>query len=356
MVRANKRQKNNRLWDKIKKKFQNYTSLLSSNKKHNKNNNKGIVVDVEELIAVRLKSKNILHKPTKKVISYNSGSYRSPFRGRGMEFDELRLYQEGDDIRCIDWRITAKTGVVHTKLFHEERERPVLVLADLRPQMRFATKVAFKSVIAAKIGAMIGWSALENKDRIGGLVISASKSVMLAPHRSRKKLMGFLKALSDASLDSNNKSGVSLSKALSELKTIALTGSMVFVVSDFSDYNEDVAKQLLYLNAHTDVVCIKVYDTLEKTPPPPDVYRISDGKNIAIMRADDKNWRDAYIKFFEEKEQKIRLFCNKYRISFITVRTDDDIYETIYQGLYTQKRKSISVANSAYKKMPKVAL
>ncbi|MGD9638412.1 MAG: DUF58 domain-containing protein [Alphaproteobacteria bacterium] len=335
------------VFDKLLKILKTEKGLLYH--KSSKNNNKqGIAVTIDELLAVRLNGKNILNKPTKKVGTYGSGAYRSPFRGRGMEFDEVRIYQEGDDIRCIDWRITAKTGQAHTKVFHEERERMVLVLTDLRPQMRFATRTAFKSVIASKISAIIGWSALENHDRIGGLVLSASKAVMIKAHRSRKRLMGLFNAIVEGSLDSNAKSTASLSKSLAEIKKNAISGSLVFVISDFSDYNEDVEKQLLYLKAHCDVVCIKVYDILEKEPPPYGVYRISDGKNIALMRADDENWRQAYVKLFSDKEQKIRLFCNKYRISFITIRTDDDLAAELYSSLYTQKRNSVSIVSSGH--------
>ncbi|MCK4834519.1 MAG: DUF58 domain-containing protein, partial [Gammaproteobacteria bacterium] len=120
------------------------------------------------------------------------GAYLSSFKGRGMEFDESRIYQAGDDIRNMDWRVTARTGSAHTKVFCEERERPVLLWLDLSTSMMFATRKKFKSVIAAEIASLIAWSAAKNNDRLGGLIFSSDEHVELKPKRGKTAVLDFI--------------------------------------------------------------------------------------------------------------------------------------------------------------------
>ncbi|MBY0274525.1 DUF58 domain-containing protein, partial [Candidatus Binatia bacterium] len=132
----------------------------------------GIVASVAELVALRSDAARLDASPRGRVRTLHAGAYASAFRGRGMEFDETRAYQPGDDVRAIDWRVTARTGRVHTKLFHEERERPVLLLVDQRMHMRFGTRDAFKSVVAARAAATVAWAARDQGDRVGGLIVT----------------------------------------------------------------------------------------------------------------------------------------------------------------------------------------
>ena len=124
-----------------------------------------------------------------------SGNYLSAFKGRGMEFDEARPYQPGDDIRSIDWRVTARTGKTHTKLYREERERPVLLWVDYRRSMFFGTQNYFKSVLAAKTAALLAWSAAQHGDRLGGLIFSENIHQELRPQRGKAGTLHFIKKL-----------------------------------------------------------------------------------------------------------------------------------------------------------------
>jgi uncharacterized protein (DUF58 family) len=306
----------------------------------------GVVALVDELVSQRRVNYNILKAPSFKVSSVGAGAFRSPFRGRGMEFDEVRLYQAGDDVRTIDWRVSAKTGKTHTKLFHEERERPVHILTDLRPQMRFGTKGAFKSVVAARLSSMIGWAALENGDRIGGLIISSKKQVVFSPQRSRKTLMGMIKSLSQATKDDGKNKVKSLAQAVSDLRHVVRTGGMVFVISDFADYDEDLFKHLGMLSAKGDVACVHIYDVLEEKAPPAGMYRVSDGQDVSVINSADENWKNAFEEYFESQKKELEKFCHQRRISYIKIRTDEkDIGEALRNGLYTQKRRSLSISS-----------
>ena len=120
------------------------------------------------------------------------GAYLSSFKGRGMEFDESRIYQAGDDIRNMDWRVTARTGEAHTKVFREERERPVLLWLDLNPSMMFATRNRFKSVIATELAALIAWGAAKNNDRLGGLIFSSDEHIEIKPRRGKAAVLDFI--------------------------------------------------------------------------------------------------------------------------------------------------------------------
>jgi uncharacterized protein (DUF58 family) len=131
--------------------------------------------DDDGLVYVSLKSLIALHRPAEslplkpgRIRALAGGDYRAPFKGRGMEFDEVRGYMQGDDVRTLDWRVTARTGRPHTKLFREERERPVLLCMDMRNAMFFATRGAFKAVRAVQAAALLGWSAVHQGERLGG--------------------------------------------------------------------------------------------------------------------------------------------------------------------------------------------
>ena len=129
-----------------------------------------------------------------------SGGHLSPYKGRGVEFDESRLYQPGDDLRTIDWRVTARTGKPHTKVFREERNRPVFVWLDLRRPMLFATRGAYKGVRAAEIAALIAWSAVANGDRLGGLVFTETEHHELRPALGMRAALRLFQKISAESL------------------------------------------------------------------------------------------------------------------------------------------------------------
>ena len=157
------------------------------------------------LVSIQLKTLVNLAKPASllklhhsSIRSQQSGGYVSRFKGRGMEFDEARLYQPGDDIRSIDWLVTARTGKTHTKVFREERERPVFISVDNRPAMHFATRGVFKSVQAAKIAALLAWVAQHKGDRIGGQIYTDSACQEVKPQNGKHAVLRFLNTLTNA--------------------------------------------------------------------------------------------------------------------------------------------------------------
>jgi uncharacterized protein (DUF58 family) len=162
--------------------------------------------DFNELVNLKAKASSLNMRSNSKVVSPVIGDYKSPFRGQGMEFEEVREYVAGDDVRNIDWRVTARTGSAHVKIFTEERERTVLICVDANDTMRFGTKGTFKSIQAARAAALIGWYANSINDRVGTCVFGNVENDMkfYKPKRSRESLWKMLKLLSDKTPNNNN--------------------------------------------------------------------------------------------------------------------------------------------------------
>ena len=263
------------------------------------------------------------------------GAYLSALRGRGMEYDESRPYQAGDDIRTLDWRVTARTGKPHTKLFREERERPVFVCCDLGKTMRFATQGSFKSVVAARAAALIAWKAQQSGDRIGGVVFDDQQHMELPPARGKAAVARLLKGLvAHAALD-NNASGSDspylLNHALLRLKRLAKPGSLIFVISDFRHldfdaHNKDSGASLLASIArHNDTFALAVADPLELAAPA--VHgraQISDGTNKLSLVLGNGKANAAYQEAVAMREARLKTFCSNNKIRLEYVMTNDE--------------------------------
>jgi uncharacterized protein (DUF58 family) len=151
--------------------------------------------DFRELMELGVRTPGMDLAARRKAVSVMTGDYKSPFRGRGLEFEEVRAYAPGDDVRNIDWRVTARTGRPHLKLYSEDRERSVLVCIDRNDSMRFGTRVTFKSIQAARAAALIGWAAVRDNDRIGSSLFGnvPEGQRFFGPRRSRRSLWRMLK-------------------------------------------------------------------------------------------------------------------------------------------------------------------
>lgn len=288
----------------------------------------GVFVSLGKLIAIGKKATGLMLSPKGNIMSSNAGLFRSTFKGRGMEFDEVRKYQIGDDIRHIHWRITARTGEPHTKLFHEEKERPVHILLDSRLNMKFGTKTAFKSVVAARIASILAWAAKENGDRVGGIILSPSKEIEMPPQRNRRRLLRLLHTICEATNEmayNNIDKEPSLPDAINKLSHVSKTGGLSFIISDFNDIDDDSLNRIGSMSLHSDIAFIKVNDPLEKKSPPPNLYRISDGNDFSYMDTNNKKWRREFEKEFKEKHKALKSFCNKRKIVFVEIDTNDDI-------------------------------
>ncbi|MGU3492775.1 DUF58 domain-containing protein [Xanthobacteraceae bacterium A53D] len=288
----------------------------------------GLVARLDELIAARPGGRDGFAS-SGRVKTRQNGGYRSPFKGRGMEFDEVRAYQPGDDIRTIDWRVTARTGRTHTKLFQEERERPVLILVDARSFMRFGTRDTFKSVLAAKAAAVLAWTSMDGGDRVGGVVLSPTGAHAYSPQRSRSRVLGFVKAIADATQDAFGTepppgSEPRLSEALARLRQVSRPGTLVFIVSDFHDFDAAAARELNRLSLQAHVTNVLVYDPLEAATPARGAYPVSDGAAVAMLDADSEKVRATYARRFAARRQAVEAACRHRGMGFVAIRTGED--------------------------------
>ncbi len=264
------------------------------------------------------------------------GDYLSPFKGRGMEFDESRPYQPGDDVRNLNWRVMARTGKPFTKLFREERERPVFLWVDLRPRMFFATRGVFKAVLAARAATLIAWAASYNGDRVGGVVFSEHEHHELKPARGKRGVLRLINRLVSHPAwerEHNGGSGEAAHEALLRLRHVVRPGSLVFLLSDFAGLGPKSQPHLSQLARHNDLTFFFVHDPFEAELPPPGAYRLSDGAAEWVLDAADSDYRKVHRQRFEQRVDDVRKMARRNRIALISCRTDQDPLATLQQGL-----------------------
>lgn len=302
-----------------------------------------IHVSTQHLIQLRHAAQSLPLK-TAKVRALQTGQYYSPFRGRGMEFDEVRLYQPGDDVRTLDWRVTARTGKAHTKLFREERERAVYVWVDFRNPMFFATRGVFKSVMAAKIAALLSWSAHHQRDRVGGLLFSDDQHYELRPRGGKSSVLHLSQLLSQMTLrDSEGTEQVESVQnnagyqALTRLRRVTKPGSLIFLISDFRGFDAQSESVLTQISKHNDVVMLFIHDPLEQQLPDEGIYRMGDGRQVLPIDTSNAVARDDYQASFIEKLQNLESVCKRHSLSFISISTQDDPLEILRKKLYLAK-------------------
>jgi uncharacterized protein (DUF58 family) len=292
-------------------------------------------VSVPSLLALHHDAESIALKPGR-IRAGNSGTYLSPFKGRGMEFDEVRPYMQGDDVRMLDWRVTARTGRAHTKLFREERERAVLLWIDLRQPMFFATRGAFKSVRAAQAAALLGWSAVQQGDRLGALLFSEQQHTELRPKRGKPPLLHLLKKIAElASPTANDQQGHSdtINQALLRLRAVAQPGSLIALCSDFSGMDAQSEAHLAQLARHNELMLIDIHDPLEAELPPAGKYRVSDGRAFLTIATADAAWRVRYQQNFEQQRERLRQLCRQHRMTLVPMTTAEAPQKALQRSL-----------------------
>lgn len=285
-----------------------------------------IRASLEELIALRnhINYKFLINN---RVSTLRLGGHLSTFRGRGMEFEEVRGYQAGDDIRNMDWRVTARTGQAHTKIFREERERPTFFIVDQSQSMCFGTRVMFKSVMAARISSLLAWSFLDMGDRIGSTVFNDTHFWESKARRGKQGVLSLLNILSKPSdLGSHPvpKDENSINIVLKRLIKIVRPGSLIFIIGDFYQLGKQEEKYLSILSKHCELVAINVYDAIEKKAPPGGLYSISDGQSFMTLNTYDDAFVQSYESIYNDKHENLQSLSRKYNIHLFSIATHHD--------------------------------
>jgi uncharacterized protein (DUF58 family) len=316
--------------------------------------NSGTHVSTSDLIGLQQQARKLDIYHRSYASASTTGSHRSRFRGRGMDYQESRLYQAGDDIRNMDWRVTARSGKPHTKLYQEERELPVVLLVDFNLGMFFGSSNSLKSVVAAKTAALIAWAVACRGDRIGALLITEGDENEthreLAPKMGKR---GALQLIRELVIHSNPQKAMqstgnhtSLNDELKRLRHLAHPGTLVFLISDFYNIDDETTQHLQRLSRHNDIQAIQIVDPLEMEPPPPNRYSVTDGNNTGILNTRSKRGRKRYHAFFNQHHKLVEGLMSSHNIPLLQISTADDILLTLQQSFGASKKRN-SVASRA---------
>lgn len=292
----------------------------------------GITASIPELVSL----KQLMQRQHEPVLAraQQPGHRTSRLRGRGMDFAETRHYQPGDEIRHMDWRVTARTGAPHVKVYQQERERPVILLADFNPSLFFGTRVALKSVVVAKVAALAAWRAVKAGDRVGALLFSSDRHQELPPRSRDKGILPLLSKLSEFSeLQEQTAQPTLLSDALIRLRRVVKPGSLIIVISDFYQLDDACERHLKRLRQHNDIIFFAITDPIEQKIPLKGRFGVSDGKDRLVLDTSQNSIQKAFRQQQLQRAQRLQHICQATQIACHTIRSDDDYAFIINQNL-----------------------
>jgi uncharacterized protein (DUF58 family) len=268
------------------------------------------------------------------------GLHHSKLRGRGVDFDQVRVYQAGDDVRTIDWRVTARTQEPHTKLFHEERERPIFILVEQSRRLFFGSGLMFKSVLAAQAAALVGWAALGHNDRVGGLVFGDNEHYEIKPRRSKQSLLQLLNRLvrvnqslhTEAAADRDT-FGVALRRA----REVMRPGSLAIILCDERALSDSAEQQLTLLSRHCDLLLLPLSDPLDHALPAAGLLRFADRGAELELDTLNADLRQSYRAQGEARQARWALLAQKLRVLMMPLSTQREMVEQLRGYLNGQR-------------------
>ena len=295
----------------------------------------GINIEVDDLVRVRAQLSGLRLASSRRRASYRSGAREVRIRGRGMEYEESRAYVSGDDVRTMDWRVMARTGEAHTKVFAEEKERRFLIAVDLSASMFFGTRYSFKSWSAAQVAAHVGWLSSFAGDRIGGLIVSPGTHHEVRPGKTRSGLLSVFHCLAQAS-DIELPPDLSHNRfnfLLRELDRVVKPGSIIALISDFIGLDDRSAEILSSLVKHNDVNAYWIHDDTEINSWPEGHYQVLVGPRrvgFDLVDAAHDNWLDQWQ---QAHRARIETLTSRFNIPLLPVSCNCPVNEQILQKL-----------------------
>ncbi|VAW36899.1 hypothetical protein PA3071 [hydrothermal vent metagenome] len=300
-------------------------------------------VTTKVLVRQQAHAKTLSLSSRKKASSAISGLHDSRFRGRGMDYQESRVYQAGDDIRNMDWLVTARTGTAHTKLFQEERERPIHIIMDTNSSMAFGTRKEFKSVTAAKAASLLAWAAVKNGDRVGVMSYGKNGIHHEKPVGGKRGMMRLIAHLVQSDAKDSQQQTL-LQDALRRLRTIIRPGSLIIIISDFYHLGTEVKRHLVQLNKHNDVLALFIADIFEINTPLPGIYGVNNGEKSVVFNAN----KHSDVQNMQAKQNlhldSIYANIQKSGVAVIPILTSDKLQDKVKQAM-----KSPAAAWSSWK-------
>ncbi|HEX5397912.1 MAG TPA: DUF58 domain-containing protein [Verrucomicrobiae bacterium] len=303
----------------------------------------GVYASLAELVALRPLAQGFSFLPRQPVHSLLAGRHASRLRGRGLDFEEIRRYQMGDDIRQIDWKVTARTRRTHTRIFTEERERATLLVVDQRITMFFGSAKNMKSVTAAEAAALAAWRVLAQKDRVGALVFNDSKVEEIRPQRSHSTVMRILHAILEQNHALSVTGGIQsnpgmFNEVLRHCDRLAKHDCLVCVISDGFGNDEESRQILTRIARHNDVLFGFVHDPLEVELPSAGRLVFGDGKQQLEVDTGNRGLRERYRTSFAEQRAAGRKFLLHRETPVLPLSTSESVSEQIRRQLGTRRR------------------
>lgn len=303
-----------------------------------------IWVSADGLLRLGAQSGRLSLLPRQPARSVLNGRHASRLRGRGLNFEELRDYQPGDDIRTIDWKVTARTGTPHVRVYTEERDRPALLLVDQRMSMFFGSQVYMKSVVAAEAAAIAAHRVLAQGDRIGGLVFGDAQIAEHRPQRRPLALNRFLSSIADAngilSPDLRAPETIRLDDVLQSALRIAKTNALVCVFSDFDGLTDRTENLLRQLEQHNDLILFTVTDPLAQGLPENTKMAISDGEAQAQIDASDSAQRARIDAAMGTRLERLETWSRRYGFPIVPLTTSEPALDQILRVFGHRRRAS----------------
>ena len=284
------------------------------------------------------KTKVLSFRPFLQRPIYNllTGRFKSKIKGQGMYFEEMAYYHPGDDVRNIDWKLTSKYRTPFVRKFTEEKERPVIIVADLYSTMFFGSHNKFKSAIACELASIVFWKSMDKRDPVGGFILSDDYQRYLRPSRSSTKSLQILKELAATSSSLNNNSidtkYESLDKGLRSLENSIASNSLVIFISDFLEYDSKAKDTLKRIAKRNELVGLRVSDQFEADP----VFHISsfvisNGRDQVFINSSDKETNKEYLNYFSKDRSEIRDIFNHLQAPLIEINTKDELLKQLEQ-------------------------
>ena len=291
-----------------------------------------VSTSLDELVQLRSAANALQRRVRRKSAAPMNGASVSRRLGRGLDFSEVREYQPGDDVRMIDWKVTARTGRAQTKLFIEERERPVLLVVDNTASMRFGTRGMYKSMMAARLAALLGWSAIANQDRVGGFVFTDESHREVRPQAGRRGLMSLFRAIQECQSQTGFSDKHPFADTLSRLRQGAHGGSTVVILSDFNQFDEQARSSLGSILQTLDVVAVQINDPLEVELPSKGRFSfrsaIEGHQKRFTLDMGSRQQRLRYQDRFLKRQSELKTLFGAGRHYFTSALTNDPLLDT----------------------------
>ncbi len=297
------------------------------------NKHSDIFVSLKDLLSKEHIAKGFSFLARKqKVRSILGGKHASKLRGRGLDFEEVRNYVAGDDIRNIDWKVTARTQKTHTRVYSEEKEKPALIIVDQSKSMFFGSQKKMKSVVAAELATLTAFKILKDGDRVGGVVIADNGIDIIFPKRDRKNILRFFEKIVTRNHQLENSAPIQFESAIKEayakIRNIVTHDFLIVIISDFLRYSPQTIKNISSLAQHNDVILAKVFDPLERDIPSTKLIAGDEEKQV-LIDGQSKKIQQRFLDGFEQDYISFESQMKKHRIPLLKFDTVTDVDEQL---------------------------